>query len=343
MDADGNGMGDCLTALADAGASKEDYAAFSHLLSEATREALIEAATAVLLPVVGAQKNHIPLRVLMLGGDDVLVMALPQYILPLANEFCRRFQDIAARRKEELPSERKAVKDLLPLTMSAGVVIAHQKFPFLSFKRLGERLLKSAKRRAWQVKRKWLAWKEQGEQGQEPHRLTGSVDFQVITASGVDDLKTLREEAYTLRCPGEPKEIRLTGRPYLVSPERDELKDLRCALARMKAAKVSRGQMKGLHDVLRRGCQQGHMDFLRWFDRLRVSGRGTEQDARNQKAAICAVLGLPEDTLWPSPWQEDGSPKRPGGDNGKWFTPLLDVVELFDLPDDLAGDVKRKT
>lgn len=345
MDADGNGFGDLLTTLAEGKdgkkPDKQDYKALSELLSETTREAFIEAAAKVLKPLLQSQLNpkpiRIPLRVLVMGGDDVFVVGLPQQIIAIANEFCRQFQIIAERRKSQFPSEMDLLKQLPPLTMSAGVVIAHYNFPFLSFQRLANRLLKSAKRRAWGVKKKWHEWEEQKVQEQDekkPQKPTGSVDFQIITASGTEDLKTIRKEAYTIENPHEGKAF-FTGRPYLVGKDLDELQKLRRFIARMKAAEISRRQIKALNDILRRGVnvKQSHFNFLYWFGRLREA----EQPELDQKKVIKDFLD--SQTGWLSPWQRDN---RPGG-SGKLYTPLLDAVELFDIRDELADEeIKKK-
>jgi len=254
-------------------------------------------------------KRVIPLRTLILGGDDVLAITLPQLALPLANEFCRIFQDMADCRKSK--SQSAILKELDPFTMSAGVVIAHHKFPFLSFQRLGDSLLKSAKRRAWRAR------------SGEKKGFFGSVDFQIISASGADDLKTLRKDAYALHYEGEA-EIMLTGRPYLVSPCYDELRSLRRAVARMEKANISRRQVKALSDILRGGRKAGALHFLRWFNGLRES--------QDRQEIIRALLEIDENGMCLSPWIED---KRRGTE-GKLYTPLLDAAELFDMKDELA-------
>lgn len=329
MDADGNGFGDLLTKLAEGKdgkkPDKEDYKAFSKLLSETTREAFIEAAVKVLKPFLEYRLNRrpirIPLRVLIMGGDDVFVVALPQHILAIANEFCRQFQIIAEENKAQLPCERDLVKQLPPLTMSAGVVIAHYNFPFLSFQRLANRLQKNAKKRAWAVRREWQTWKEQGDKGEKLQNPTGSVDFQIITASGAEDLKTIRKESYSLDDPYK-EEALLTGRPYLVGEDLDELRELRYFIAKLKRAEISRRQIKALNDILRQGVNQSLLDFLYWFSRLREDQKKVIKDFPDLRT-ICL-----------SPWRCDN---RPGG-SGKIYTPLLDVVELFDIPDELADE-----
>ena len=305
ISADGNGFGNALSTMANKGANKDDYKSFSTILKKTTCNAFVEAAVKVLVPFMKTRdKSVIPLRILMMGGDDVLAITLPQLALPLANEFCRIFQCMADDEKDK--SQKEILQALDPFTMSAGVVIAHHKFPFLSFQRLGKRLLKNAKRRAWHAK------------SGENKGFFGSVDFQIITASGADDLKTIREDAYTLH-DEDKTEIMLTGRPYLVSPQYDELRSLRHTVAKMRKADISRRQVKALSDILLRGRKGASLYFLRWFSGLRES--------QEQQEIIRCLLETDKNGMCLSPWIED---KRQGSE-GKLYTPLIDAAELFDM------------
>ncbi len=330
MEADGNRFGELLKALRKGLEEKKEekkseeeleaYKTFSDLLKEATQQALEEAAVEVLkrdlqerLKVLQGRddKVSIPLRVLLLGGDDVLLVTQAQYALPLADMFCRRFQEIAFRKLQE----KEILKNLsLPeFTMSAGVVIAHHNLPFLSLHRMAAELLKSAKRRSWQA---WQTQKD-GRRRWE----AGAVDFQVVTGTNIEDLKTVRREVYTAQDGSE--ELLLTGRPYLVSPENDELCRLLKAVAELQERKVPRSQLKQIPEIARLGLERGQMVFAKWF--LRLGGEEENDVKKAIRKVFQEVLGAKEHI--PSLWHKDNRP----GVSGKWFTPLIDAVELFDL------------
>ncbi len=310
IEADGNGFGDILSSLAKTGANEETYKEFSILLKKTTQEAFIESAVSVIKPLFDKKiirqnekgKLPIPLRILILGGDDVFAVSFPQIILPFADEFCRRFQQIAEYKKNE--SEIK-IKTLDPFTMSAGVVIAHHSLPFLSFQKLSHSLLKSAKRRSWASRDK--------ENGKDI-RLYGSVDYQIITASGADDLKTMRKEIYIINRQ-DKKEYHLTGKPYLVSPYKDELQDLLSYVKMMKDKGIARTQVKALYDILHDGERASVINFIKWYCRL----------TRDGQDIIKCLLGTNDVCL--SPWAKDNRP----GNEGKIYTPLLDAAELYDI------------
>lgn len=311
IEADGNRFGEMLKELKVGVRQKfpeeqiSAYEEFSQLLKETTKEALVKAAVVVLKDALrnAPQRDGrklIPMRVLFLGGDDVMLVVQAQYAIKLADEFCRLFQKIAEQKKRE----NKILKDiqLSTFTMSAGVVIAHHNVPFLSLHRMSSELLKSAKRRSWK------AW------GQKK---AGAVDFQVVTGSNIEDLKTVREELYTLY-DGREK-ILLTGRPYLVSPDQDELSELLGIVERLKEAVIPRNQLKQLSMIMRLGKEQSRVAFHRWF--LRLGGEGENK----KKEEIRKALGTNQEI--PDIWKKD---ERAGG-SGKLYCPLLDIVELLDL------------
>ena len=78
-----------------------------------------------------------PFEILLIGGDDAIVVMRAQDVFV----FLRRFQELfeSARRREDL--------DFRDLDFSVGIVWAHHHFPISQFLALAEELLKSAKRR----------------------------------------------------------------------------------------------------------------------------------------------------------------------------------------------------
>jgi len=317
IEADGNRFGELLKALKDGVKEKSNkeqlqaYQAFSALLKETTQEALIDALMEVLdgqeLPQKG-NKTILPFRVLLLGGDDVLLVIQAQYALPFAEAFCRLFQ-VKAGEKFSQDHSLQGI-EFPTFTMSAGVVIAHHNLPFLSLHRMASELLKSAKRRSWKV----------NQQGKE----LGAVDFQVVTGSNIEDLKTLRREVYTVK--DGSQELLMTGRPYLVSPDENEnelrqllevVKDLKGLMGK-ENGKIGRSRLKELGDILRQGRQRGNCAFARWFLRL---------DDESVQEAIRRALGTKEHV--PSLWQED---TRIGGQGKRFCRYLWDAVELLDFP-----------
>ena len=318
MEADGNRFGELLSALAQQNASESDYETFSAGLSEITRRTLLFAIRDTIGEwMKGKDERPIPLRVLILGGDDVLLVTIPQVALKMAHLFCRKFQELGEQFKQNglpecplspaltlpaLSTTDDALKKLPPFTMSAGIVIAHHNLPILSFRRLADKLLKNAKRRSWKAKKGKVD--------------AGALDFQVITGSGVEDLKVMREEGYEIN--GKPKRW-LTGRPYLIAPDNDEFNELLCAVQKLK--NLARRQRHAVVQCLRESSyEQATIGFLRWLCRLKDEQRDAVREVVNlfRSAGDAMVL----------PWQLD---KRPGGYGEGVWTPLIDAVEILEL------------
>ena len=312
IEADGNRFGEMLKKLKEALKGKdsshqlEAYRAFSQLVKETTKEALIKAIVESLtgdFKIDEHGRRIIPLRVLILGGDDVLLAVQAQNALDLAHKFCLYFQQTAQEKKEK--SEILRDIPLPTFTMSAGVVIAHHNIPFLSLHRMASELLKSAKQRSWQE------WKQNCE--------VGSVDFLIVTGSNIEDLKTVRHEIYTVRDNGA--ELRLTGRPCIVSTDQamDELAKFLSAARKLVKSGIPRGQLKRIPAFLRMGKKEGQFAFANWFLRLK----------KEHQKVVREIISLLSGSTWEIPdlWFED---KR-AGHRSVYFSPLLDVIELCDL------------
>lgn len=169
--ADGNGLGQLLIRLFEeaGGLPDRDYAAhlleFSRNLEEATTAAAQRAVREVVEPQRDAGSGILPMRPILLGGDDVVVLIRADLALPFAEAFARAFeQETGARLKD-------------PLTASMALVWFGRRQPIAQVQALAYGLLKKVAKA--QVKQAFpaacvapaaLAW----------HRLTvaeiGSVD-----------------------------------------------------------------------------------------------------------------------------------------------------------------------
>ena len=128
--ADGNGVG------LEASGKKSDAekAQFFHgirvLLRTALKHAMDQAAK-------GTNANQTcPLTVLMLGGDDVLVVCRASLALPFVRDLCKKLEEIQAG----LPT------DAFRLTLGVGVVFSRPSVPFHRLHEVAEKLASSAKR-----------------------------------------------------------------------------------------------------------------------------------------------------------------------------------------------------
>lgn len=127
-------------------------------------------------------------RLLMLGGDDVLVVCRADRALPLVTSVARGLAGF------ELPDDEG------PLTIGAGVAIGKPKLPFHRLHELAEQLASSAKRIAV-----------------DPNGKRRSVmDWLITTSSWVDsvDDHRARWERICYRTENDSETLLLTGKPY---------------------------------------------------------------------------------------------------------------------------------
>lgn len=129
--------------------------------------------------------KKLPFMVLMLGGDDLLLLTVPELAFGFVHSF-----------KEELSKTDN------PITFSAGIAFVKYNYPFVHAHELAESLLSSAKFKS-----------------RENKDLSDAVDWHIQFSSMYDDIEKIRLSEYYLQYQdGDCKTIReiLTKRPYLI-------------------------------------------------------------------------------------------------------------------------------
>lgn len=151
--ADGNGLGLLLQKFNDIAGEldNKEYARLYRTFSEALEAACILAASEATMKILlnDSQAPHVmPMRPLVLGGDDLTVIIKADLALGFAQEFCLAFEantkDMLARLKNKPFGARlKGLPERL--TACAGIVFAKSGQPFLAAYHLSEALCKHAK------------------------------------------------------------------------------------------------------------------------------------------------------------------------------------------------------
>lgn len=272
---------------------------FYHRMRSAVRWAVLEA----LKETFGAYEGkYLPYQLLMLGGDDLLVVCQARYAL----DFVRCY----AQNLEKFDWGKEA-----PLTIGAGVAIGHPNVPFHRLHALAEELASSAKRL------------HRGLLSQRKEELS-VVDWLVFSESWAEDpIDQRRREAFLLyeaNLPGQDQsqciELALTARPYPVLKRPNgtgSLEELLDAARTLEGA--ARSQLRGLVDALPKG--------RRWAE---LCWRELPDDTRKKlNEAVEAATGK---TKIEGPWQKAG---------GRWKTVIADLVELYELKR-LPGEEKDK-
>jgi len=171
---------------------------FFHHMRVAARAAVVTALDAVFTPVLQHHKKCIPYQLLMLGGDDLLLLCQPQYALPFTVAYAR-----ALKRRPDLPDHK-------PLSIGAGIVIAKHSLPFHRLHALAEGLASSAKR----------AYLRKQPNGTHVERSVA--DWAVLTTSWGDDPDSARQRDDLVSYPlgdGHTETLALTAKPYFVLQE----------------------------------------------------------------------------------------------------------------------------
>jgi len=107
---------------------KERYAEISKEIKAVVESSMTAGCAAACREMT--EGEHVPFEVLLMGGDDAVVMLAAQAVFPFLEAFDRQFQAL-------LPK----------LSFSAGVVWAHQQFPIAQFLARAKELVRSAKQK----------------------------------------------------------------------------------------------------------------------------------------------------------------------------------------------------
>ncbi|GBD27732.1 hypothetical protein HRbin30_03087 [bacterium HR30] len=265
--ADGNGVG------SSAGTTDEERARLFHRNRVLLRRALKKAIEDVCKDATGMA----PLVLLMLGGDDLLVVCRAEKALPFVVSLC-----------EELARLQGDGAGGFELTLGVGVVIAQRKIPIHRLHDIVEQLVSSAKRR-------FRGLKDNGDKAQSV------VDWAVYTTSWVDDPEEIRRRDWICGT-GEDWRV-LSQRPVNVLG--DGLHTLQGLLkGAEKLQTAPRSQLRYLVEQLPRGRALAELAFAE-----------LSKEARDK----LSQAGVEE--VW-----------QPLSNRGTWITPLLDLVEIAEIP-----------
>lgn len=220
--ADGNGVGRA------AGEPGVGRAAFFH-----TNRVLLRRAVQMAINAHCPDTGQAPLLLLMLGGDDLLLVCRAELALPFVVTLCR-----------ELAALQPGDASGFELTLGVGVVIAKHTIPIHRLHEVAERLASSAKRR-------FRGLEETGSR-------RSVVDWAVYTSAWVDDPEEVRRRDW-LRV--KARELRvLSQRPVdVLGNGLNSLEGLLAGANTLESA--PRSQLRYLVDQLSSGRTLGELAF----------------------------------------------------------------------------------
>jgi len=291
---DGNGMGETVSAIK----QKEKLNKFSRKVDEALNRSVVETLSSLFS--YPETKKKAPFNVLMLGGDDLVLLIKPKKACRAAEQIIDKFEEYTA-------------KYGFPLTASAGIVFFHYKYPISKAIHAGKELLKNAKRHACEENiKKMMAGRE----------LPGStVDFTLLSDPGSENPEIYRKKLRQrmAACGQGIEQPYLFCRPYEVSAFRElleKIKNLKNKDAELSASRLNR---------LRQGVLAGRAKAM--YTTLHAIVHGTNPQLRkNLKDSLMHGGGRKPIDLFEPPYVVE---KRKGEDKEIRRTVVLDIADLF--------------
>lgn len=223
MALDGNQMGELLDRLPNVPA----YGRYSKGLADLIREQVFAALQRYGKP----REARAPFEIILIGGDDVLLMTAADIALDVALVIALGFEGASAALLKQVGLDKERAR----LTLAGGVVLAHAGFPIAAMHELAEALLRSAKKECAQAKYE-----------------TGALDFLVVSG-GQTDLDEARA-AIPHR------------RPYRLQDMGNLLQHTR----KLKAARFPTTQLQTMYQALftnRTNAQLAAIRTLAWLNR----------------------------------------------------------------------------
>lgn len=240
---------------------------FFHAMRRAIRASLVGALDAVFTTQLNSL-DYLPYQVLMLGGDDLVLVCQARFALDWVRRYAEQLQ------KHPVPWQHAETR---PISIGAGVAIARYSVPFHRLHALAEQLARSAKQ--------LYRLQPRDEQNALPERSV--VDWLVTTASWADSPEIQRQRHQLMRYPfgATTETLALTGKPYFVLPATEPpsptldtlagLLDASQALLNVNDSSdpeqqaLARSQLKNLAPALHQGRRYAQMAFRNLPEGLR--------------------------------------------------------------------------
>lgn len=238
----------------------------------------------------------VPVRPMMLGGDDLVVAC----DAPLAFRLITRLAGLVES-QDRAPGKK--------FTLGAGIAIVKSSFPFHRAHALAEQLAASAK----------VRWRSEKADGSSPPSM---VDWLVTSEAWHDDLEGTRgrDAVRRLRVGGSEERLVLSRRPY---PVRSAIKGVSDKEAQKHRNSSSLEGLLNVSDDLRKGVKGNRVarsQVMCLADTLPLGKRQGIHAARDLPDAVKTAL---------SPLLENGSPWDANGTTG--IHDLLDIHEISSL------------
>lgn len=299
--ADGNRMGEAIKRLgktfSDDTGTKQAYRAFSELVDQATREAAVRA----VIDHVGVQPwqtpegraaQLVPTEFVLAGGDDLILIVPAHCALDVAASFITLFQAKTIALQEEWKRTGRLPDEFAPEGLTTSAGVVIAHATYPA-----SQLMDLAGELMKFAKRKAADLADGG-------LIQGTLDFAVLYDSGSEKLKERREKEYQSK-----SNVQRTERPYTATDAVRLLERIRA----LKASDVPRTKLKDFYPILFEDPVLAQFEARRILERLKSTGE-------LQQGSPLANL---REELKHFPFRDNG--------NGKWTTPLSELIEIYDF------------
>ena len=206
--ADGNGLGKIVQKV---GKKKDVFREFSQKLDEATKNAAHAAYDKLKLANKIDESGIIPIRPVVLSGDDMTVIIRGELAIEYAKEFIMAFEKETKNLLSNILTGHNVFADHKDyLTACAGVAFIKSSYPFYYGYQLAEELCGQAKKDTKAIAK---------ERGSEDNLPDSCLMFHKVQDSFITDYNAIVERELTIRYGDERTPLFKAGPYYLVSPK----------------------------------------------------------------------------------------------------------------------------
>ncbi|WP_339376875.1 type III-B CRISPR-associated protein Cas10/Cmr2 [Nostoc sp. 106C] len=269
-----------------------------------------------------------PFEIITIGGDDVLLIVPADKALAIAKTIGEEFENLLLEKGDRYQLETLVEKPYNPklvhryqkqlpeshqckLSMSTGLLITAEDTPIYYAEKLTSQLLKSAKKRAKDLKRDYNYY-------------GGTVDFLVMKAVTMisSNIEEFRQQGLTKAKTGQPK-LKLYASPYTLH----ELGGLLETVTALKKAEFPRSQLYQVRSLLERGKNTAILNY-RYF-RVRLK-QGQDELKTVFEDAWCQPKN-PHNTGNLAPWMslKEQSEDSENQDKMTYETIWRELVDLY--------------
>ncbi len=316
---DGNGLGLLLRQLKNAMQGKSDEAyhrafrSFSEAVNAATEIAAQEATAWFASNFELNDQKLLPMRPLVLGGDDVTLLCHAKFALRYAEHFCRAFELASTERLKDLTNSHGLN---VKLTASGGIVFHKAGHPFIQSHHLVEALCAKAK----QLTKSMVSEGQTGPAALACYRVS-----QVVHADLDDAISSSHQFLLANK-----QQITIAQVAYLVEPkgEQPSWQQLRQVIQECSKARGAEEKAFTLSRWRQMATELGNGDL---DEAKRIFNRGLEMAAKNtnKKHKFGLVSALEQLGLNEHRWfkqQGDGL-----------FSPIVDLLNLAHFEEEIGG------